>query len=101
MENVLYLCTRVKEEQIMKTIDNIVSLVEKNYKGVSIPANGIELSGDYLVIKAYGLRSNKMPFVALRILRKFPEIRLVHFTGGWTESVYTRETLKWAGYKNI
>ena len=86
----------------MKTIDKIASLIEKNYKGVYItPVEGISLEGDYLVIKAYGLRSNKMPFVALRILRKFPEIRMVHFTGGWTESVYTRETLRWAGYKNI
>jgi len=79
--------------------DNIIALVEKNYKGVTIPKNGINNEHGYLVIKPTGLASNKMPFVALRILRKYPEIRIVQFTGGWVEAVYTRETLKWAGYK--
>ena len=36
-------------------------------------------------------------WVALRILRREPSVRMVHFGGGC--SVYTRETLRWAGYK--
>jgi hypothetical protein len=41
------------------------------------------------------MKERNMPFAAKRILNKFPEIDLVHFTGGWVENIYTRNTLKW------
>lgn len=74
----------------------IKATIENNYKDVCV--GDIELDGDYLIIKAFA-SSSKLPFIAKRILDKYKNIRVVHFTGGWTESVYTRETLKWAGYK--
>lgn len=74
----------------------VMELIRKHYKTVRI--DRAELSGDYLIL--HGVRFNhKEPFVALRILNKFPDIRVVHFTGAWMEGVYTRETLKWGGYK--
>ena len=77
--------------------DRIVNDIQKHYKKLS--ASYAYLSGDYLTLMVPGLPGFKMPLVAKRILSKSGEVRVVHFTGGWTESVYTRETLRWAGYK--
>ena len=79
----------------MELTKNIISGILGKYKGVKV--QGIELSkgGDYLMLKAQGMTERNMPLAAKRILARFPEIRMVHFTGGWTEHVYSRNTLKW------
>ena len=82
----------------MELIKNIIcNIIERNYKFTCVPYGGIELTPDcsYVVLKVEGMKERNMPYAAKRILRKFPEIRMVHFTGGWTEHVYTRNTLKW------
>ena len=86
----------------MELTKNIIcNILEKNYKGVYVPYGGIELSkgGDYLLLKVQGMKERNMPWAAKRILNRFPEIKMIHFTGGWTEYVYTRNTLKWMGIK--
>ena len=76
--------------------EKIIELIRKHYKTVRIEKATLE--GDYLMLRGVFF-NNKEPFVALRILNKFPNIRVVHFTGAWMEGVYTRETLRWGGYK--
>ena len=74
----------------------IKNLIEKNYKRAIVEK--VSLFGtDYIVIK--GSFGKQEAYVALRILRKYPKIRAVHFTGGWLEGFYSRETLRWGGYK--
>lgn len=80
-----------------KMKDAIVKLIESNYKKSRVWK--IDLSGDYLTLNCTTNRGGLHPYIALRILNKYPEIRTVHFTGGWVEGVYTRETLRWSGYK--
>lgn len=41
----------------------------------------------------------KYEYVAKRLLDNFPEVSWVFFEGGFQTYVYSRETLKWAGYK--
>lgn len=85
-----------------KILDGICKILEKNYKGVYVHPGAMELSesADYLTIdirKVEGMKVGNMAFAAKRILAKYPQVKFVHFTGGWTEHVYSRETLKWAG----
>ena len=84
-------------ETVKERIDAIVKLIESNYKKSRVHA--IDLSGEYLTLDASFNRNGNHPLVALRILNKYPDIDTVHFTGGWVEGVYTRETLRWCGYK--
>ena len=82
----------------MNLIENIITnILEKNYKGVHVPCGGVSLSKncDYLMLNVQGMKLRNMPFAAKKILKCFPEIKMVHFTGGWMEHVYSRETLKW------
>jgi len=84
----------------MKHIDEIVNIIEKSYKGSRV--HSIDLSGDkldYLTLDCTFSRNGMHPYVALRILNKYPDIRVVHFAGGWVEGVYTRNTLSYCGYK--
>jgi len=81
----------------MKKVYEITKLIENNYKRSKIYT--IALRGEYLTLDATFSSCGKEPLVALRILNKYPEIRVVHFTGGWIENVYTRNTLKYGGYK--
>lgn len=76
----------------------IKNLIEKNYKSVKVKFLELSDSDSYLTIHT-DFAPYPTPYIAVRILNKYPEIRMVHFTGGWTEIVYTRETLKWGGYK--
>lgn len=74
----------------------IGELIEKNYKTTQIYS--VSVLNDYVTLRVSTNKCN-YPYIALRILNKYPEIRVVHFTGGFIEYVYTRETLKWGGYK--
>lgn len=75
---------------------DIENLIKKNYKRAIVEK--VSLFGtDYIVIK--GSFGKQEAYVALRILRKYPKIRAVHLTGGWLEGFYSRETLRWSGYK--
>ena len=76
--------------------NNIKKEIITHYKGVSVEL--MRISGNYLMMKVYA-PMYKYPFMAKRILDKYKEIRTVHFTGAWLESVYTRETLRRVGYK--
>jgi len=85
-----------RKNESMDLIKNIIcNIIEKNYKGTFVPYGGIELSGSHVILRVDGMKERNMPFAAKRILNKFPEIDLVHFTGGWVENIYTRNTLKW------
>jgi hypothetical protein len=93
-----------KQRNVMdrvKVMNGICRMIEKNYSGTSVPFGGIDLSkdGDYLILKVKDMKERNMPYCAKRIFEKCPEIRMVHFTGGWVEHVYSRESLKWAGIK--
>ena len=76
----------------------IKNLIEKYYKSVKVRNIELSDSGSYLTILT-DFAPHPMPYIAVRILNKYPEIRMVHFTGGWTEIVFSRETLRWGGYK--
>ena len=78
----------------METKD-IRDLVSKNYKTVTI--NNAVIDGTWIVLR--GSFNGKAPNIALRILNKFPEATTVLFTGGFVDSVYTRNTLRYCGYK--
>lgn len=75
--------------------EKIFKILTSSYKN-SNPAY-ISVSDDYVTILDKGIAFRFLPYAAKRILDKFPQIRMVHFTGGWTEHVYTRNTLKWLG----
>ena len=81
----------------MNKVDEIVNVIERSYKGSRV--HTIDLNGDYLTLDCTFSRNGIHPYVALRILNKYPDIRVVHFTGGWAEGVYTRNTLSYCGYK--
>lgn len=81
----------------MKNVDEIVKLIEPHYKRSRV--HSINLDDDYLTLKCTLDRAGQHPYVALRILNANPKIRVVHFTGGYVEGVYTRNTLSYAGYK--
>ena len=85
----------------VKVMDGICRMIEKHYSGTFVPFGGIDLSkeGDYLILRVRDMKKRNMPYCAKRIFEKCPEIRIVHFTGDWTERVYTRESLKLAGIK--
>lgn len=80
----------------------IINLIQKHYKTAkvySVTIDGNPDSGEecYLTIECVAGRN--YPNIARRILNTYPNIGYVNFTGGWIEAVYTRETLKLAGYK--
>ena len=77
-------------------VEQIVSDIESHYRKTSV--ENASLSKDYLVMKV-STRTNTCPYIALRVLNMNRGIRVVHFTGGWIEGVYTRETLKLGGYR--
>ena len=80
----------------------IKALIENNYKHTTVESVSVvksNFNNDDCVILRCNTQSYRCPLIALRILNKYKSVRLVHFTGGWIEGVYTRETLKWAGYK--
>ena len=82
----------------------IKKLIEKHYKTAHVFRVVVEKSAifkvdDYVYLECSAGRQENYPRIALRILNRYPSVRGVQFTGGWVEAVYTRETLKWAGYK--
>lgn len=83
----------------MDTTD-IKNIIENHYKGTNCAY--VSFSSrypDYVTLIVIGMKTRNMPYAAKRILEAYPEVKFVHFTGGWTEYVYSRETLKWAGIK--
>jgi hypothetical protein len=80
-------------------MESVKKEIENNYKGVFVPCVGLTPSGDYIVIKANGMKERNMPFAAKRILSRHEGIRFVQFTENAyaVEHVYSRETLKWMG----
>lgn len=74
----------------------IRNLIKKHYKKAFV--YGIEIEPEIINIKIDGVR---MEYLAKRLLEKYSEINWVRFLGGWSgwyECVYSRETLRWAGY---
>lgn len=74
--------------------EEIKNLIEKHYKSVRV--ENITKRGDVIYIQAI---TEKRPYIALRILNKYPQIYAVTFTGERPIHHYSRETLKWGGYK--
>lgn len=80
--------------------NRIKEIIEKNYKGtkcISIYCGNY--TSEYATLKVEGMKHRNMPHAAKRILTEFPNLKWVRFTGGWLDYIYSRETLKWAGYK--
>ena len=77
------------------TTETIKRRIENNYQAT---VEDIELVGDYVTLKCVA-HNRSYPFIALNLLNYFPQLRVVHFTGGWIEGVYTRNTLSYCGYK--
>ena len=75
--------------------EKIKALIEK-YKDTTV--DWVSVQGDYVIISC-STKEHKLPYIALKILNKFPKVKSVHFTGGWVEHYYSRETLKWGGFK--
>ena len=82
----------------------IKALIEKHYKTAKVFSVTVEPSAlfkDDTCVYIQCSAGNNYPRIAQRILNAYPDVRMVHFTGGWVEAVYTRETLRWAGYRII
>ena len=77
--------------------ERIKEIIHSNYKNASCGYVGVSSDGDYATLIVLHLHTRFMPYAAKRILEEFPTVRYVHFTGGWTEHVYSRETLRWMG----
>lgn len=84
-------------ETELEIVNNVLGILRKHYKRTKVTY--AFLKGDYLTMMIENCAWHRYPWIAKRILDNFPQVRVVHFTGNWTEAVYTRETLKWAGYK--
>jgi hypothetical protein len=85
-------------EEMEKGIADIVL----EYKGVALDYAKVFGRNNYAtMIKVRHINPRQMPLAAVKILNKYPKIDFVHFTGGWTEYVYTRRTLSYLGYKII
>ena len=72
----------------------IRDLIKKHYKSAVVHDVDADLD-DTVSLNVTGVRRE---WLAKRILDKFPEVYWVRFVGGWTTWIYSRETLKWAGY---
>ena len=70
--------------------------IEDCYK--TIVVNDIALEGDYLYLKCEVYKKGTPEKVAVKVLKTFKDIRVVHFVGGEMEEVYTKDTLQWLGY---
>lgn len=101
IKNIMLIFVSRKKENMdkVKTQGEIARLIEKHYKNANPIYCSLTNEGDYATLIVLGLQTHKMPFVAKRILEAYPSIKFVHFTGGWVEHVYSRQTLKYAGYK--
>lgn len=73
----------------------VIKLLKRKYKRFSIKK--IRTSPD--AIHLINFDGVKYEYVAKRLLDNFPEVSWVFFEGGFQTYVYSRETLKWAGYK--
>lgn len=78
----------------LKTKSSIEDVVN-GYKSVKLCYCYVEESSVTLTDANH--RADKYPFIAKKILSKFPEIKFVYFTGGWTTYVYSKNTLKYLG----
>lgn len=77
------------------TIFSVGELIKKNYKRAELQSVYVE--EEYCLLRCFTAKRN-YPFIAKRLLNKFPELKTIHFTGGFIEDVYTRNTLAWGGY---
>lgn len=62
-------------------------------------SNGFKEPGVIYLHRGIGGDKIDPRWIALRILRREPSVRAIHNVCGWDSWVYTRETLRWAGYK--
>lgn len=81
----------------MNMEQEIKALIEKHYKHVKV--HQVAVDNDTVV--ALIIEGAKYAFVAKRILDKYPQIEWVRFEGGWDTWIYSRQTLKWAGYYGV
>ena len=73
----------------------IEGLVRRYYRSMRVIYCHVE--GSTALLTDSNHRKDKYPYVAKRILQKYPELTHVHFTGEYMIYVYTRNTLKWIG----
>lgn len=79
------------------TMDAIVKILE-GYKGVKVDSVVVCGLTETMVVIRARINDKQMPLAATKILNKYPNVSIVHFTGGWIEYVYTRRTLSYLGY---
>lgn len=80
----------------------IANLIKKYYKTAKVYSVTMEDSlefGEDCAVVIECVAGRNYPYIALRILNAFPSVKYVEFTGGWIQAIYTRGTLKLAGYK--
>ena len=70
------------------------SFVESNYKSARVYR---AVTDDNTVVLV--MEGPRYDFVAKKILDNYPNVKWVRFEGGFITSVYSRETLKWHGFK--
>ena len=68
----------------MERIKDGICKILEGYKGVYVPFGGISLSEscDYVTVRAMDMKGRNMPYASQKILKRYPQIRYVHFTGG-------------------
>ena len=84
--------TMSQKVNTLPTEQEIKSFIHKHYKSAKV--NAVAVEPEEVSINMEGA---KMAFVAKRIIDKY-HFKWVRFVGGWNTWVYSRETLKWAGY---
>lgn len=83
----------------METTNEMVEqLLKTHYKSARI--SKCNVNGDGTVVLVMMLKpKNLYARAAQRILNTCPDVKMVLFTGGFIETVYTRSSLKFAGFK--
>lgn len=93
----MYTMEQEVKKMFYKNLEKEVKeLIEKNYKRARVRSVGIEDECVYLIVDGVNYA-----FVAKRILDNYRDIKWVYFEGGFVTSVYSRETLRWAGYYGV
>lgn len=77
----------------------VFDLIRKHYKKIRLCSAEVVYYGDEVITLHGDIPAWKVPLIALRILNTYPQIRMVENGDYYITWVYTRETLRWAGYK--
>lgn len=83
----------------METTNEMVEqLLKTHYKSARISKCNVNDNGTVVLVMMLNPK-NLYAKAAQRILNTYQDVKMVLFTGGFIETVYTRGSLKYAGYK--